>query len=86
MNDLYLLALKQDRGIGHLEFSSEIKTDLEEQLSLSDILSWQGGNSVFPELLNKYYLGGFASGIQPKVLLSNTRIIAAQQHLIVNKL
>ena len=83
VNDLYLLALQQDRGIGHLAFSSEIKTDLEEQLSLSDILSWQGESSVFPELLNKYYLGGFASGIQPKVLLSNTRVTAAQEHLIV---
>tara|TARA_R110002049_G_scaffold247333_1_gene421510 strand:+ start:9271 stop:10476 length:1206 start_codon:yes stop_codon:yes gene_type:complete len=83
VNDLYLLALQQDRGIGHLEFSSEIKTDLEEQLSLSDILSWQGESSVFPELLNKYYLGGFASGIQPKVLLSSTRITATQEHLIV---
>jgi len=83
VNDLYLLALQQDSGIGHLTFSSEIETEQEDQLSLSDILSWNGESSIFPELLNKYYLGGFASGIQPKVLLSNVRVTAAQEHLIV---
>lgn len=83
VNDLYLLALQQGRGIGHLAFNSEIQTDLNEQLSLSDILSWKGESSVFPELLNKYYLGGFASGVQPKVLLSNVKVTAAQEHLIV---
>jgi len=83
VNDLYLLALQQDKGIGHLSFRSEIKEQDVDQLSLSDILSWKGDESIFPELLNKYYLGGFASGVQPKVLLNNVKAVANQRDIIV---
>jgi len=83
VNDLYLLALQKDKGIGHLTFDSSIETALEDQLSLSDILTWKGETSIFPELLNRHYLGGFASGMQPKVLLSNVRATIAQESYIV---
>jgi serine/threonine-protein kinase HipA len=83
VNDLYLLALQKDRGIGHLVFDSSIDTTLDDQLSLSDILTWKGEASIFPELLNRYYLGGFASGMQPKVLLSNVKATITQERYIV---
>jgi len=83
VNDLYLLALQQDKGIGHLSFESDIGRIDAEDLSLGDILHWEGKESIFPELLNKYYLGGFASGVQPKVLLDNVKASVNQHDLIV---
>ena len=70
INDMYLLALQFDRGIGHLAYSSEIeKTDVG-QLSLNEILNWQGKENLFHQLLNRYYLNGLVSGVQPKVLVN----------------
>ena len=83
INDLYLLALQQDKGIGHLSYQSEIEEFTAEELSLSEILAWKGKESIFPQLLNKYYLGGFASGVQPKVLVHNVKAVANQKDLIV---
>ena len=41
VNDMYLLALQLDKGIGHLSYVSKIeKTDVG-QLSLHEILNWQ---------------------------------------------
>jgi len=70
INDMYLLALQLDKGIGHLSYSSEIaKTDVG-QLSLNEILNWQGKENLFHQLLDRYYLNGLVSGVQPKVLVS----------------
>jgi len=70
INDMYLLALQFDGGIGHLAYSSEIeKTDVG-QLSLNEILNWQGKENLFHQLLNRYYLNGLVSGVQPKVLVN----------------
>ena len=70
VNDMYLLALQWDKSIGHLSYTSEIeKTDVG-QLSLKDILSWQGKENLFHQLLDSYYLNGLVSGVQPKVLVN----------------
>lgn len=70
VNDMYLLALQLDKGIGHLSYTSEIeKTDVD-QLSLKDILNWQGKENLFHQLLDSYYLNGLVSGVQPKVLVN----------------
>jgi len=70
VNDMYLLALQLDKGIGHLSYTSEIeKTDVG-QLSLKDILNWQGKENLFHQLLDSYYLNGLVSGVQPKVLVN----------------
>ena len=70
INDMYLLALQLDKGIGHLSYSSEIeKTDVG-QLSLNEILNWQGKENLFHQLLDRYYLNGLVSGVQPKVLVN----------------
>ena len=83
VNDLYLLALQQSKGVGHLSYVSEIPEQRVEQLSLDEILTWHDKEPIFPQLLNKYYLGGFASGVQPKVLLNNVKLSVNQQDLIV---
>ncbi|MGB0937976.1 MAG: type II toxin-antitoxin system HipA family toxin [Colwellia sp.] len=70
VNDMYLLALQLDKGIGHLSYESEIKKSDSGQLSLNDILSWQGKENLFHQLLDRYYLNGLVSGVQPKVLVN----------------
>jgi len=70
VNDMYLLALQGNKGIGHLSYFSAIKRKETAQLQLKDILTWQGKDSIFALLLDKYYLNGLVSGVQPKVLIN----------------
>ena len=70
INDMYLLALQMDKGIGHLAYKSDIAKQNAEQLSLHEILTWKGDKSLFHELLDRYYLNGLVSGVQPKVLIN----------------
>ena len=51
VNDLYLLAIQGGKSIGHLAYTSEIQAVALEQLSLNDILSWNGAEALFPQLL-----------------------------------
>jgi len=70
INDMYLLALQLDKGIGHLSYSSDIEKTAVGQLSLNEILNWQGKENLFHQLLDRYYLNGLVSGVQPKVLVN----------------
>lgn len=70
VNDMYLLALQGNKGIGHLSYTSTIQRTEVEQLNLNDIITWQGKDSLFGTLLDKYYLNGLVSGVQPKVLIN----------------
>ncbi len=70
VNDMYLLALQLDKGIGHLSYNSEIQKSDVGQLSLNEILNWQAKESLFHQLLDRYYLNGLVSGVQPKVLVN----------------
>lgn len=84
VNDLYLLALQRNNGIGHIGVESDIVTENNEQLSLDDILHWQGEKPIFAELLDRYYLNGMLSGVQPKVMVPVTgRSAIPQNDLIV---
>jgi len=69
VNDMYLLALQFDKGVGHLGYHSDIEKPNGNQLSLSEVLSWKGSESLFQELLEWFYLNGLVSGVQPKVLI-----------------
>ena len=70
VNDMYLLALQGDNGIGMLSYHTEHNFPLTEELSISDILNYSGEKPLFPQLLEKYYLRNMVSGVQPKVILS----------------
>jgi len=67
VDDMYLLALQQDSGIGQLSYSSELKLDRPSPIALDDILSYKGKDPLFPELLERYYLRNAVAGVQPKV-------------------
>lgn len=69
LDDMYLLALQQANGIGQLGYRSEIELPDVSGISLSDVLQWKGEELLFPQLLEKYYLRGMLSGVQPKVAL-----------------
>lgn len=74
VNDMYLLALQSDQGIGMLAYRSEINLPEVESLSLSEILSYQSQEPLFPQLLEKYYLRNALAGMQPKVSIPNAII------------
>jgi len=86
INDMYFLALQGSNGIGALDFDADLRLPTVEQVSLSDILSWQSKEKLFPQLLEKYYLRGILSGVQPKVMINTemqSRTSMQQKDLIV---
>ena len=84
VNDIYLLAIQGDKGIGHLSYKSDIQPMVMDQLSLDDILTWSGTEALFPQLLERYYLNGLISGVQPKVLVpTGGKSSISQNELIV---
>lgn len=82
VNDIYLLALQGDNGIGMLAYRSEIKLPEVQATPLNDILTYRGEEPLFPQLLNQYYLRNAVSGMQPKVSIPTDRTVA-QKSLIV---
>lgn len=87
VNDMYLLALQGDQGIGMLCYQSEMELPDVESVTLNDILSYKGATPLFPELLEKYYLRNALSGVQPKVSIPSdvtpTERTVEQKDLIV---
>lgn len=74
VNDMYLLALQQNKGIGHLSYHSALNEVVDSAqtppICLQEILSYKGKKGLFEQLLDRYYLNGLASGVQPKVLVN----------------
>jgi len=87
INDMYFLALQGSSGIGALDFGAGLNLPNAEQISLTDILSWQSKEKLFPQLLEKYYLRGILSGVQPKVMINadEQNRAAVQQHDLIVK-
>jgi len=83
VDDMYLLALQGNKGLGHLGFSSKMPEIKPEKISLDEIIKWNGKGSIFTDLLEKYYLNGIASGVQPKVLVPSQKTSAIQSDYIV---
>ncbi|MGB5445503.1 MAG: HipA N-terminal domain-containing protein, partial [Psychromonas sp.] len=67
INDMYLLALQGEHGVGMLSYKSELDLPEVESVSLKDILSYNSSEPLFPQLLEKYYLRNSLAGVQPKV-------------------
>lgn len=83
VDDMYLLALQKDNGIGMLSYMSEVKLPEVESVNLDDILSYSHSTPLFPQLIEKYYLRNALSGMQPKVSIPNTERTIEQKDLIV---
>lgn len=67
VNDMYLLALQGEQGIGMLSYQSALNLPESEPVLLADILSYRDAEPLFPQLLEKYYLRNSLAGMQPKV-------------------
>ena len=88
VNDMYLLALQGDQGVGMLSYKSELNLPEADSLSLGEILSYRSNEPLFPQLLEKYYFRTSLAGMQPKVSIPNaitvqTDITVQQRDLIV---
>lgn len=88
VNDMYLLALQGDQGIGILSYKSELNFPEVESLNLSEILSYRSKEPLFPQLLEKYYLRTSLAGMQPKVSIPDAYTVQSdnkvqQRDLIV---
>lgn len=81
VDDMYLLALMGEKGIGHLSYDGGIELPEPDPIAIDDILHWNGKDRLFPQLLERYYLNGMASGVQPKVVVSRSTIL--QKDIIV---
>ncbi|RUO18240.1 type II toxin-antitoxin system HipA family toxin [Aliidiomarina haloalkalitolerans] len=79
VNDMYLLALQGDQGIGMLSYQSEIQLPVIESIALKDILSYNSPEPLFPQLLEKYYLRNSLAGVQPKVSVPSSKTLATDR-------
>ncbi|NNG77388.1 MULTISPECIES: type II toxin-antitoxin system HipA family toxin [Acinetobacter] len=75
VNDMYLLALQGELGIGMLSYKSELNLPEVESLTLNEILSYSSNRPLFPQLLEKYYLRNSLAGMQPKVSIPSANTI-----------
>lgn len=84
IDEMLFLALQRDYGIGRLRYhSSQFPDSVAGKEDLAEILQWQGTESLFEELVNKYLLQTSISGVQPKVLVSDIRATFNTPGLII---
>lgn len=84
VDEMLFLALQKDLGIGRIGFSSDrFPVDEVKKENLSEILQWQGKQSLFEELVDKYLLQTSISGVQPKVLIRDQRATFHTPGLII---
>lgn len=79
VDDMYLLALQGEYGIGMLSYQSTLNLPEAEALSLKDILDYNSDIPLFPQLLEKYYLRNSLAGIQPKVSIPHATTIQTER-------
>ena len=82
VNDMYLLALQGEQGIGILAYKSELNLPETESLNLSEILSYSSKAPLFPQLLEKYYLRTSLAGMHPKVSISNANTVQQRDFIV----
>jgi serine/threonine-protein kinase HipA len=83
VDDMYLLALQGNQGIGLLDYQSELNLPEADSISLKEILTYDSKVPLFPQLMEKYYLRNTLSGVQPKVAIPKTDRTVEQKDLIV---
>ena len=84
IDEMLFLALQRDYGIGRLSYHSDRfpSTEIKKE-NLAEILRWQGKESLFEELVEKYLLQTSISGVQPKVLIRDHRATFQTPGLII---
>jgi serine/threonine-protein kinase HipA len=84
VDEMLFLALQKNFGIGRIGFTSDQfpQEDVKKE-NLAEILQWQGKQSLFEDLVDKYLLQTSISGVQPKVLIRDQRATFHTPGLIV---
>lgn len=72
VNDMLLLAIQGQHGVGRLSYDSGIRMKHDQVDSLEEILHWKGPSSLFSELAQRHLLNTTLSGVQPKVIVNQT--------------
>ncbi len=84
VDEMLFLSLQRDYGIGRLQYHSNRFPESEpKKEDLAEILQWDGEESLFEELVNKYLLQTSISGVQPKVLVRDNRATFHTPGLII---
>lgn len=84
IDDMLFLALQRDYGIGRLNYQSDrFPAASAGKEDLAEILRWNGSESLFKELVDKYLLQTSISGVQPKVLVGDNRATFNTPNLII---
>ncbi len=83
VNDMLFLALQNDRGIGRLDYKSDLEIKHTDTEDLEQLVHWDSRESVFAYLLNKYLLNTSISGIQPKVMAPSGKGMLHHPDLII---
>jgi len=84
VDEMLFLALQKDFGIGRVGFTSDqFPQDEVKKENLAEILQWQGKQSLFEELVDKYLFQTSISGVQPKVLVRDQRATFHTPGLII---
>jgi len=74
VDDMLFLSLQGVSGVGCLGYQTPgVERQEVTGENLSEILAWQGEDDLFEELINKYLLQSTLSGVQPKVMVPESR-------------
>lgn len=77
VDELFLLAIQGDRGIGLLHYHTDgvqvPDANQSQGESIDTLLHWDGKEDLFAELVNKYLTQSFISGVQPKIVVPERR-------------
>lgn len=71
VDDMFLLALQADHGLGLLSYQNDLLLPPIDPLSLDDIISDRTKHVLFPQLVENYYLHSPIAGMQPKIAFSH---------------
>ena len=87
VDDMLFLALQGNTGVGCLQYRTPgIEAGHTTGEALAEILGWQGQDDLFETLLDKYLLQSSISGVQPKLLVPETRSTSAKGALVLPSL
>jgi len=83
ISDMLFLAIQGDEGIGRLKYESDIIRTVPVHDKLSEIISWDGKQNLFSELLDRHIFNTTLSGMQPKLAIRSDKASLLSPDLII---
>lgn len=82
VNDMLLLAIQGQHGIGRLGFHTDLARSEATCDSLEEILHWQGKEPLFTQLAQRHLLNTTVSGVQPKLVVNQSVTLDEKRSLV----